>query len=147
MANAIVSPGFVPDRSEAPSITAGSYLAAARALGSPAFTISQLLRAPFPARARADAVLERAESLGATAAGSSPGCRLTTPLVSRPALELDAFPGRTVVIRALQSSSVKIYPRRFLPAFGPPRFALLPGHSTNMVHFPLDRAPGSRGTF
>ena len=75
------------------------------------------------------------------AAAPSPGCRLTPPLLSRPALAVKVFPGRTLVMRDQQSSSVKIYLRRFAPAFGPPRFALAPGHSTNAVHFPVDRAP------
>lgn len=138
----VVSPSFLPDPIQSPVIVAGPYLAAARALGSPAFPVAEVASLPQSLQRRIDTVVERAESLGATPAGRSPGCRLTVPPLSRPALPLEAFPGRTVVIRALQSSSVKIYLRRFLPVFGPPRFVLLQGHSSNMVHFPLDRAPG-----
>ncbi len=136
----VVAPGFVPDRREAPPLTAGPYLAAARELGTPAFPIAELQHLPASLRHRTDTVLERAETLHATAA-ASPGCHPTPPLLSRPALPVRVFPGRTSVMRDLQSSSVDIYLRRFAPAFGPPRLALVPGHSTNAVHFPVDRAP------
>ena len=138
----VVSPGFVADPVGAPVIIAGPYLAAAHDLGTPAFPLAELPHLPYSVRRRIDIVLERAEALSITTAAASVGCRLTAPLLPRPAVALELFPGHTVAIRDLQSSSVKIYLRRFLPVFGPPRFALLPGHSTSTVHFPVDSAPG-----
>lgn len=142
VATPVVSPHFVPDSSEASPLTAGPYLAAARDLGTPAFPVAELAHLPASLRRRTDTVLERAEALRASPAPST-GCRLMAPLLSRAALAVNVFPGRTFVIRDLQSSSVKIYLRRFTPAFGPPRFALVAGHSISAIHFPVDRAPGT----
>ncbi len=138
----VVRPGFLPDPVQSPTIVARPYLAAAHALGSPAFTLSELQSAPYSLRQRVDGVLERAESLAVVPAVPAAGCVLTRPVLARPALSLDVYPGRTAVIRNLGPASVKLYLRRFTPGFGPPRFALLGPRSTSALRFPLDLAPG-----
>lgn len=137
----VVQPGFFPDKPEAPPISAGPYLIAVRDLGSPAFTLAELQRAPLGLRARADGVLEHAERLTAVPTSPPAGCR---PLASSSptAIQLAARPGRTVVIRDSGASRVSVYVRRFDGVFGPPALAVLPPHSTSAMHFPVDRAPG-----
>lgn len=57
LAGARLAGGFQPDPRLAPQITAGPYLAAVRALGSPADSMSELLAAPEALRSRVDAML------------------------------------------------------------------------------------------
>lgn len=81
-------PEFQPDPQSAPQVTAGRYLAAVRALGSPALTASELLREPEPERAEADETLR--ELVVADAAPASRGAA-----AGAPALRVDGtFGGR-----------------------------------------------------
>ena len=65
----LVAPGFQPDPVNAPQINAGPYLAAVRDLGSPAYTVPELERAPLTVQAEADSVLAQAEQLAVTQTG------------------------------------------------------------------------------
>lgn len=73
LAGARTPADFRPDEGRMPQVTAGAYLAAVQALGSPADTLASLRRRPAPERASADDVLIRA--LGRTDEQAL-GCRL-----------------------------------------------------------------------
>lgn len=97
--------GFRPDEQRMPQVTAGEYLAAVRALGSPADTVTALRRRSPPVRAAADEVLVRAL-----------GRQVVTPTACRPAESTGPFdlqvPSDGVVVVA-QTAAVTVGLRRF----------------------------------
>jgi hypothetical protein len=155
----VVSPSFEPDPTNAPQLTAAPYLTAGRDLGSPAFTVAELERAPESVREHADAVLERAERLAATPSSGGPaspvpltvesvygasvrvrgGCAQLVPTGALASLDLRLSPGAGVLARP--SAAAKLYVRRFASILpGAPFATVQPGAHVS-VHFPQDRAP------
>jgi hypothetical protein len=132
----VVSPGFLVYR-RAP-IFAGPYLAAERDLGSPAFSIPELLRAPFSLRQLADQALVLGERLTAAPISGKPPCSLVVP-VSRSGTPV--APGQTIELRNAGPLTTKIYLRRFASAFTPPTFTVLTPHARRSIRFPRDGAP------
>jgi hypothetical protein len=138
------------------------YLATARALGSPADTVSRLAGAPEGAREVADAELVRLERLalvpGGDASGGSPpaveravggtatprgGCvrfrpAAATPGATPPALELALPRGGLVLTSAGGEADVKV--RRFAAAYPAGALARL-DHGTAILRAPADPAP------
>jgi hypothetical protein len=131
-----VSPGFLVYR-RAP-IFAGPYLAAERELGSPAFSIPELLRAPFSLRQRADQALVLGERLRAAPVSGKSACSRVVP-VSRSGTPV--VPGQTIELRNAGALIVRIHLRRFASGFTPPAVTVLAPHARQSIRFPLDRAP------
>jgi hypothetical protein len=158
----VVSPAFSPDPVGAPQLTAGTYLAAVRALGSPALTLTELENAPETTRETADGVLVQAERLSATRAasltsGGAPpsgaysaegrlsvrgACDVLTPTASQGSLGVAVDPGATLVFRPSVGPPVAIYARRFADSFGVQPLSTLSSREPEEIRFPADRAPG-----
>jgi hypothetical protein len=162
LAASYVSPTFQPDATGAPQITAGPYLQAERSIGSPAFTVSELLRAPASVQAQGDTTLAQAERLGAgpvsglpstghlpvhvdAAYGGRPrrarGCDRFVPTAGATG-SLDVRPGagRDVSVRAT-GATVLLYLRRFAPTFTGDPLSTVPAHSAAALHLPADADP------
>ena len=140
VASSIVQPTFRPDP-ETPEIVAGPYLAAARTLGSPAFSVAELMAMGLDLRQRADVALVGAERLTAVPGAPAAGCRLSKASTTSPGTEAQAFPGSSVGVSTTGGVPMAIYLRRFAPRFGR-RLTILSPHSTSAISLPLDRAPG-----
>lgn len=127
-----VARDFRPDTQLMPQVTAGPYLAAVDALGSPADPPGAIGATPEPVRASVDSVLERAEgltlstnvvgsapdpnmtvdtSLGATVARGPGGCVSIAATQSLARVELSVRGARLVI--AAQHGPVTIWVRRF----------------------------------
>lgn len=137
----IVEPTFRPYPGAAPEIVAGPYLAAARVLGSPAFTVGELSGMGLALRQRADAALVGAERLTAVPSAATSGFRVSKESTTPPVAEAQAFPGSSVLISTIGAGPVGVYLRRFAPRFSE-RFTVLAADSTSAISFPADRAPG-----
>ncbi len=140
IASRIVQPTFRPDP-QTPAIVAGPYLAAARVLGSPAFSLRALSRAGFALRRRADTALVGAERLTADPSAPTSGCRASNTSTTSAAAVARVFPGSSVLVSITGAAPVRVYLRRFAPDFRQ-RFALLAPDSTSVISFPMDRAGG-----
>jgi hypothetical protein len=160
LAAPVASPAFVPEPVDLPHITAGRYLAAVRALGSPALTLTELQRSPESLREHSDAVLVSAERLTAVAAqitraGSTApavdslvggrliaerGCDRIAPSLSLASLDLRFAPGGKLVVHA-GPSAANVYLRRFASTFAGAPLAEVPPGASRTVQFPVDRAP------
>lgn len=157
----VVSPAFSPNPGDAPQITAGPYLAAVRALGSPALTLGELERAPETIRLGADGVLEQAEAIhesqlsgpvtGAapvSVTGESGGqatprgmCQVFRPTAAGAYVDIQVTPGSQVLLGAKAGPGPTVYLRRFASDFGPPPLTPGAGASGALIAFPDDRAP------
>lgn len=154
----VVAPGFVPDPHGAPQITAGSYLSAVRAFGSPALTVAELQGGPESVSQAADAVLASAERVtAASPAGTPPQGTLTIEMTKAgrltrqgdcyrfvPAGAADVFdvvvnPGSGLQIGPQASGEVSVYLRRLAPAFAEPPLTKV--NRRVSVNFPPDAAP------
>jgi hypothetical protein len=156
----VVDPAFKPAPVDAPPVTAGTYLAAVRDLGSPAYNVSELERQPESTRAQADRVLARAEvivpapippsvSPAAPPAISSVSggrvmpagsCERYDPGPGPGHVDLVTRPGGALLLRAsAPAGSVSV--RRFSSEFArvPTGSGSRPGM---LIRFPADRAPG-----
>jgi hypothetical protein len=161
LAASTVSPAFLPDPANAPQVTAGPYLAAVRDLGSPAFTLSELQRAPAPVRQQADATLQHAERLAPTPStapitGTQPVqlsdvsgtvtsrgmCDVVTPPGgNQVAASLLVSPGRQLVIQISGGAGGALYLWRVAGDFPPAPAGTLRSGGPVAVAFPVDRAP------
>ncbi len=155
----VVSPAFMPAPTGAPQITAGPYLAAVRALGSPALSVAQLQLAREQTREASDQVLVGAEQLAlhpgrlstasplpatvlaATAGAVSHrgGCVRFVPTGAGATVEIQALPGDTVALDAAPGDSGAIALRRFASDFTATFATLGPG--SMLLRLPFDRAP------
>lgn len=157
----VVSSSFQPEPANAPQITAGPYLAAERALGSPALTPAQLEAGAPSVAAHADHVLEEAERLAptpltgptsprgldVTAVFGAGVTRTTSCLTARPnaplaSIDLRVSPGGQLLTRAVKGT-LTVYLRRLAPAFAdnPPLATLAAGSPNQALRFPVDAAP------
>jgi hypothetical protein len=130
----VVSPAFLPAPTAAPQITAGPYLAAERQLGTPAFSVQELERAPEHLRSLADQTLVHAEQLSpkpaARCARAAPTGRVEVPA------------GGTLTLTSSHDRTAALYLRRFATAFGTQPLVTIPAAGTVELRFPADRAPG-----
>lgn len=156
----VVSPAFVPAPTDAPQLTAGGYRAAARDLGSPAFTLAELERQPESVRARADQVLIHAEDIAMlTAPGTSTGaggpavtgvvagrvaaagsCARFEPTSRSGYVDLSSRPGQALLVRPATGAKALIYVRRLAAGYdsGPLDYV---GQHAALIRFPADQAP------
>lgn len=162
IARPVVAPSFQPSPVDAPQVTAGPYLAAASALGSPAPPPSQLPRVPEAMRVQADQVLEAAERLAIVGAssGSGPtagvlrpltatggrattvgGCVRFAPASSAASVEVAATPGQTIRFGAAGGAAGTLALRRFADAYAPALGSVAAGAS--QLRLPADLAPSS----
>jgi hypothetical protein len=130
-----VSRAFAPEPVDAPQITAGRYLAASRALGSPALSLSELQRAPESIRQAADSTLERAETLAPAPGSRSSSC---AAIPAGAALVVPA--GRRMLIESGPPSTATVYLRRFASNFPTTPFAAVRSAAATLA-FPADLAP------
>jgi hypothetical protein len=157
----VVSPGFVPESGNAPQVTAGLYVAAARDLGSPALTLGELERTPEPVRSHSDKLFMLAERL-TLVPGSSPStgaqpvdvvaatggrtstagpCTVFDPSRGQGALELRVSPGESLSLRSAPGSRTAVYVRRLDPTYQPSPVGDVTGGGAAVLRFPADRAP------
>jgi hypothetical protein len=155
-----VPASFPPNPVGAPVVTAGPYLAAVHDLGSPAFTVPELERAPAALQLVADSTLAEADSLGLYPAapsltGSSAleveghtggrivamgDCRQLQQTASLATIDVRVPVGGTLLMHAGRGGSAQIYLRRFASAFPARRFAVLSPGTSGALRFPYDRA-------
>jgi hypothetical protein len=123
-------PGFRPDTARMPQVFAGPYLAAVRALGSPAATVPDIERSSEALKEDADAVLVAAY----LSASHNPS---TTPVCTTPGRALATIePGSELVLDA--GSGARVWLRRFADHFrGTPDATLAPG-ARLVVELPSD---------
>jgi hypothetical protein len=158
----VVSPGFVPESGNAPQITAGLYLAAAHALGTPALTLSELKRTPEPILSHSDKLFVLGERLAlvpgssqtvgtrpidvmAASGGRSSAeglCTAFAPAGGPGSLELRISPGEALSLRTAAGGQSTIYVRRLDPTYQPSPVGTIAGGGTAQLRFPMDRAPG-----
>lgn len=156
----LVAPGFPPDPANAPQINAGPYLAAVRDLGSPAYTVPELERAPLTVQAEADSVLAQAEQLAVAPdrnlpTGDTPlnvdslvggraitrgACDAFVPTASPMSFQVRLAPGGTLFIRASSGRPVSLYLRRFASSFPALAFATVRGGRGASLRLPHDLA-------
>jgi hypothetical protein len=143
IAGANVRPDFQPDTVDAPQITAGPYLAAVRALGSPADDADRLASRPARVRAAADVVLQRALGVQLAPAGATAttACK-SFALGPAGVLEL-AVPRGGLVVRA-RDEPVAVRLRRFSSTYpSEPVYSVRP-RSAAMLALPASGPPGWR---
>jgi hypothetical protein len=153
----VVPAAFQPDSANGPQITAGPYLAAEHALGSPAPSPGALGGEPESFRTRVDAVLAAAETTGppralppaALAVEAVYGARTTrrgacvvvVPTSAPASLDLALPVARSLRVAAPASGSAAVYVRRFASTFTMPAFATVPAGATPSFGFPRDLVP------
>jgi hypothetical protein len=155
-------PAFIPEPAYAPQITAGPYLAAVHALGSPAYSVAELAQAPEALREQGDEVLVRAEQialvpgrpatapservqiLGATGGTAAPAgrCARFAPSAAGAQAQFAAFPGQTLAFKAAAGAPGVIALRRFGAIFDVSLGNL--GAGSSLLRLPADRAPTVR---
>jgi hypothetical protein len=133
----VISPRFVMSPVQAPQITAGPYLAAIKALGSPAPSVRQLERSRGSMRSTADSVLVLAERISSVAAPR--GAMPCAPAPLRTTRSLSVRAGKSLLIETT-SGPAKVYVRRFASVLSAPIPPLSARHAA-LIHFPADRAP------
>lgn len=154
----LVPAAFELDPPDAPQLTAGSYLAAERDLGSPAPTVAQLQRSPESFRQRADTVLAQAESLNpALRSGLAPApikndllhggkattqgnCERIRPVAALASLDLTVPAGEAISVRPQPGAQASLYVRRFASVFTSPAFMTAAAGLSTTVGFPRDLA-------
>lgn len=160
LSGAAVLAAYQPDASRAPQVTAGPYLAAVHALGSPAYRPAQIERLTPGYQQAADAVLvgtgevrllpgQAGAGVGAappTVDGQPQGSltRSGACVVYRPAPVPGAavdvtVPAGGISIRA-GSLPVTVLARRFSPVFGQSAVGSVPPHQTAQLSVRQDRA-------
>lgn len=153
----VVPGAFQPDSADAPQITAGPYLAAERALGSPAPRPSALGGEPESFRKRVDAVLAAAETTGRQSTlpaaplaveavygartTRSGGCVAVLPTSPLASIDLALPVGHALRVAAPTSGSAAVYMRRFASTFTMPAFATVPAGADQSFGFPRDLLP------
>jgi hypothetical protein len=158
----LVNATYQPDPTGAPQIEAGPYLATERRIGSPAFTVSQLLRGPESEREQADSVLDQAEDLaavparlptrsqrlsvdavfGGRLAKASSGCRRFVPMTGATgSLDLTLRQVAATVTVRPSGASLLFYERRFAAGFSGNPIAQIGADDTERVAFQSDAAP------
>ena len=162
IARRYVSPAFVPDPVDAPALVVGPYEAAVHQLGSPAYAIGELPRAPETARAQADAVLIRAEHVSGTAgsstiSGTQPvkvglvtngvivargACRELVPSAHPAVVQVLMPVGSALQIATGRGGQDLVFARRFASRFTGALVATIPPGSARIIRFPVDRLPG-----
>jgi hypothetical protein len=154
----VVSPAFRPDPLGAPQVAAGPYLAAVRALGSPALTLEQLQSAPFAIRQAADSVLAQAEGLALTPISSVSGtapltveqvysgrlarrgpCAVFFPQGPAAVFDMSAHGGTRIEVKSDANAGVRVYLRRLGAQFQEPPLGVATRPSA--IRLPVDRAP------
>jgi hypothetical protein len=155
-----------PEPQRAPQLTAGRYLDAVAADGSPALTPEQLAAEPGPLREQADRVLTSAAPVatepvpGAIDPAGTPlvvdavpagrtapargACLRLTPVGGQAALELTAAPGSTIELRGAAGSTVDVRVRRFGDGFVDPPVAVVPPGQATRVSLPAADGAGAR---
>lgn len=133
----VISPSFVMSPGQAPQITAGPYLAAIKALGSPAPSVRQLERSGGSMRSTADSVLVLAERISSVVAPRGAIPCAPAPLLTTRSLSVRA--GKSLLIETT-SGPAKVYMRRFASVLSAP-IPPLPARHAALIHFPGDRAP------
>jgi hypothetical protein len=161
VARPVVSPAFVLAPTDAPGLTAGAYLAAARDLGSPAFTFDVLRQQFESIRAQADQTLMHAEELAVVPAprsatgtgapsviGTSGGrvardgsCERFDPASAGGHIDLATRPGQGVLVHLLARATAVVYLRRFGSGFDAGPLGAIGGRG-GLIRFPADDAPG-----
>ena len=134
----VVSPAFAMSPVDAPQLTAGPYLAAVRALGSPAPSVGGLERSGGTMRFTADSVLILAERISPVAGPRGARPCAPAPLAATRTLRIRA--GKSLVIETI-SGPAKVYLRRFGSALRAASNQPLLSHRTEQIRFPADRAP------
>ena len=136
----VVSASFPISPADAPQLTAGPYLAAIRALGTPAPTIGELERGPGGIQLIADQALLAAERIAPVQAATAgaPCAPITVPRGPQAGLRVHA--GQRLLIETA-SGPTTLYLRRFASSFSAVPAAPLPAHGAWLVTFPADRAP------
>jgi hypothetical protein len=132
-----VSPAFIPEPVNAPTLTAGDFLTATHDLGSPARTLPQLESSPESVREYADTVFEHGEELAAVPAMSSPlgnSCRTVA------SADFPVGAGTTLVLGGPRSGQTTVYLRRLGSNYPAAPFATLTGPARKMIRFPADGA-------
>jgi len=161
VASRLVWPGFVPSPGDAPVVAAGPYLAAVHDLGSPAFTVAGLERAPEVIRAVGDFTLIGAEGFGLLPAAphvtgshvldveahgggrivAMGACQELRPTVPLATIDVRVPVGSALLMHADPTGAAQIYLRRFASVFPARRFAVLSPGTSGVLRFPVDRAP------
>jgi hypothetical protein len=148
VARGVVAPDFHPESPDISAIIAahnmvpldaGSYFAAADKFGSPADTVSQLLRRGEPIREAADLVLIKAERINVAPATATTGasCRREAP--SRAGIAVSSGPG-TLIFASSGARPSQIAVRRFAGAYHFAVFSPLPASRDLAITFPTDRS-------
>ena len=160
LAAPVVAPSFVAAPVAAPQLSAAEYLPAVRDLGSPAYSLSELERAPEGVRLHTDGVLTAAEGLALIApAGASSGAltnaphavsgrvarrgactRLIPNAAAQATFEFTARPGTRLVFTPGQGVRGLLSVRRLAADYPPTPFPLLSDAPRELV-LPPDRAP------
>jgi hypothetical protein len=154
-----VDPGFRPEQTYAPQIAAGPYLAAVADFGSalPDGVAGELRRAG--GAAAVDAALTRAEAIGvappapdSNTASSPPrvveaitgsasverGCIRFTPAGAPAALDVEAAPATTLLVRSRGSVPTEVRIRRFATDFPAPALGSATAQGPIAIAFPRD---------
>ncbi len=153
----VVPSAFQPDRVNGPQITAGPYLAAERALGSPAPSPGALAGESESFRTRVDAVLASAETTGpqgrlpaapltiealyGARSTRSGGCVIVAPTSAPASIDLALPAAHSLRVAAPASGSAAVYMRRFATTFTMPAFATVAAGATQSFGFPRDLLP------
>jgi hypothetical protein len=162
VAGPLAASSFQPDPTGAPQISAGPFLAAESAVGSPGLTITQLASAPESEREQADTVIDQAEQTAATPAtlphrsqalsvdaafggmlkGAAPRCRrFVVHHGQTGSLDLTLAAPRTTVTMRASTASLLFYVRRFASVFSGNPTAQIAAGSTESVSFEPDADP------
>jgi hypothetical protein len=118
-------------------ITAGNYLGAADAYGSPAYPLAQLARAPEIGREAADLEALRALAIAPMLIPRLTGCSAPDGGRGQPAIALRVRPGGLALRTG--DSPVRVSLKRFADGFAPP-LAALPPRSRVLIAIPRDAA-------
>jgi hypothetical protein len=125
---------FQPDTSRMPQVSAGPYLAAARALGSPAASVPEIQRSSEALREDADAVLAAAYASAPAIPAAGQACASLSPGAAVP-----LTPGHELVVHAPPGGAGRVWLRRFADGFRPtPDAVVAPGGSW-AIALPVDR--------
>jgi hypothetical protein len=123
--------GFRPDTTRMPQVSAGPYLAAVRALGSPAAGVAEIERSSESLREVADGVLAAAYHSVATS-DALPSCASTSlsPMM--------VAPGSELALRASPNAAAQIWLRRFGDQFASTPVATVPPGQAFAIVLPTD---------
>ncbi len=134
IAGSHVNPGFRPDTSRMPQVSAGPYLAAVRALGSPAATTTQIERSSEGLREDADAVLVGAYRSASPATAAASSCSAADR-----GAPISVDPGSLLILHA--GSAGQLWLRRFGSGFRASPDAVVAPGATLVITLPRDSVP------